>query len=42
MILTLAQDAARLVLADPAHYTTERVAGFAGTALRLLDRPGAA
>jgi AcrR family transcriptional regulator len=42
MILTLAQDAARLVLADPAHYTTERVAGFATAALRLLDRRGAA
>jgi hypothetical protein len=42
MILTLAQDAARLVLTDPRAYTTERVAGFTATALRLLDRPRAA
>ena len=36
MILTLAQDAARLVLADPRAYTTERIAGFTGAALRML------
>ena len=42
MILTLAQDAARLVLADPRAYTTERIAGFTAAALRLLARPEAA
>jgi AcrR family transcriptional regulator len=42
LILVLAQDAARLVLADPRAYTTERVAGFTAAALALLDRPDAA
>ena len=42
MVLTLAQDAARLVLAHPRTYPTERVAGFATAAMRILDRPGAA
>jgi AcrR family transcriptional regulator len=42
MILTLAQDAARLVLAHPRAYPTERIAGFTSAALRLLDRPDAA
>jgi AcrR family transcriptional regulator len=42
MVLTLAQDAARLVLADPAAYSTARIAGFTTAALRLLDRPRAA
>jgi AcrR family transcriptional regulator len=42
MILTLAQDAARLVLSDPRTYSTDRIAGFTRAALALLDRPGAA
>jgi AcrR family transcriptional regulator len=42
MVLTLAQDAARLVLADPRAYTTERIAGFTRAAMALLDRPEAA
>jgi AcrR family transcriptional regulator len=42
MILTLAQDAARLVLADPRAYSTERIAGFTTAAMALLDRPEAA
>ena len=42
MILTLAQDAARLVLADPEAYTTARIAGFSSAAMRLLARPEAA
>jgi AcrR family transcriptional regulator len=42
MVLTLAQDAARLVLADPRAYTTERIAAFTTAAMALLDRPEAA
>jgi AcrR family transcriptional regulator len=42
MILTLAQDAARLVLADPVGYSTARIAGFSSASLRLLARPEAA
>lgn len=42
LVLTLAQDAARLVLNDPHGYATGRIAGFTAAALRVLARPHAA
>lgn len=40
-LLTMGEDAARLVVADPEHYTPDRIADFTATLLGALARPDA-